>query len=82
MTEKHNGESANASVEADFAQALKELTRGEQTAAALENHLTSLESKIEELLAQSSEDQATAEKEKESKGPDAGSSSGDKNGGP
>ena len=31
---------------------MKELQRGEQTAAALENHLDSLEKKIEELLAQ------------------------------
>jgi len=33
-------------------QAMKELQRGEQTAAALEGHLDSLEAKIEELLAQ------------------------------
>jgi exonuclease VII small subunit len=31
---------------------MKELQRGERTAAALENHLDSLEKKIEELLAQ------------------------------
>tara|TARA_R110002003_G_scaffold97_18_gene7890 strand:+ start:6355 stop:6534 length:180 start_codon:yes stop_codon:yes gene_type:complete len=31
---------------------MKELQRGEQTAAALEIHLDSLEKKIEELLAQ------------------------------
>ena len=31
---------------------MKELQRGEKTAAALENHLDSLEKKIEELLAQ------------------------------
>jgi chromosome segregation ATPase len=33
-------------------QAMKELQRGERTAAALEGHLDSLEKKIEELLAQ------------------------------
>ncbi|KAJ4370662.1 hypothetical protein N0V83_005183 [Neocucurbitaria cava] len=33
-------------------QAFKELQRGEHTAAALENHLDSLEKKIAELLAQ------------------------------
>lgn len=33
-------------------QAFKELQRGEQTAAALESHLDSLEKKIEALLAQ------------------------------
>jgi exonuclease VII small subunit len=31
---------------------MKELARGERTASALENHLDSLEKKIEELLAQ------------------------------
>lgn len=31
---------------------MKELARGERTAAALEDHLDSLEKKIEELLAQ------------------------------
>jgi exonuclease VII small subunit len=31
---------------------MKELQRGEMTAAALENHLDSLEKKIEDLLAQ------------------------------
>ena len=31
---------------------MKELTRGERTASALESHLDSLEKKIEELLAQ------------------------------
>lgn len=31
---------------------MKELQRGERTAAALESHLDSLEKKIEELLAQ------------------------------
>ncbi|KAI9814730.1 MAG: hypothetical protein M1827_002996 [Pycnora praestabilis] len=35
----------------DFAQAFKDLAKGEQTAAALENHLTSLERKIDDLLA-------------------------------
>ncbi|KAF1360179.1 hypothetical protein EJ07DRAFT_177502 [Lizonia empirigonia] len=38
--------------EADFAEAMKELARGERTASALETHLDSLEKKIEELLAQ------------------------------
>lgn len=36
----------------NISQAMKELARGEQTASALENHLDSLEKKIEELLAQ------------------------------
>jgi exonuclease VII small subunit len=34
---------------------MKELQRGEQTAAAMEGHLDALEKKIEELLAQAEE---------------------------
>ncbi|KAK5254541.1 hypothetical protein LTR16_004812, partial [Cryomyces antarcticus] len=37
--------------------AFEELAQGERTAAALENHLTSLERKIEELLARADEDE-------------------------
>ena len=48
---------------------MKELARGEQTAAALENHLDSLEQKIEELLAQA---------EKAEKDLQTSSSTGDK----
>lgn len=40
-----------------FWQAFQELTKGEQTAAALENHLTAVEAKIEALLAQVDRDQ-------------------------
>lgn len=47
---------------------MKELQRGERTAQALEDHLDSLEKKIEELLAQ-------AEKAEASPKPSAGSSS-------
>ncbi|KAI9797015.1 MAG: hypothetical protein M1833_005848 [Piccolia ochrophora] len=36
---------------ADIAQLLKDLARGEQTATALENNLSSLERKIDDLLA-------------------------------
>jgi exonuclease VII small subunit len=36
---------------------LKDLARGEQAAAAMENHLDSLERKIEELLAKADEDE-------------------------
>lgn len=38
-------------------QAFKDLARGERAAAALENHLDSLEKKIEELLAKAQEDE-------------------------
>ncbi|KAJ8107272.1 hypothetical protein OPT61_g8985 [Boeremia exigua] len=73
MSHDQNGEPA-PSADADFAQAMKELARGEQTAAALEGHLDSLEKKIEELLAQAEkadrELQAGAStREKPSEGP-------------
>ncbi|KAF1971453.1 hypothetical protein BU23DRAFT_182678 [Bimuria novae-zelandiae CBS 107.79] len=38
-------------------QAFKELARGESTATALENHLDSLEKKIEEMLARAEEEE-------------------------
>ncbi|KAK0748189.1 hypothetical protein B0T21DRAFT_17898, partial [Apiosordaria backusii] len=41
----------SASVGENLAQALKDLARGEQTATALENDLTKLESKLDEILA-------------------------------
>ncbi|KAK0734163.1 hypothetical protein B0T26DRAFT_57640 [Lasiosphaeria miniovina] len=41
----------SASVGDHLAQTLKDLARGEQTAAALEANLTNLESKLDELLA-------------------------------
>jgi hypothetical protein len=41
----------------DVRQALKDLARGERAAAAMENHLDSLEKKIEELLAKADEDE-------------------------
>jgi len=53
-------------------QAFKELQRGEQTAAALENHLDSLEKKIEELLAQAEKAEKDLETESTS---DTGSTS-------
>lgn len=37
--------------EADFAQAFKDLAKGERTAAAMESQLTALERKIDDLLA-------------------------------
>ncbi|CAN9265562.1 unnamed protein product [Alternaria alternata] len=52
MSNAQNGAGAASHSEADLAQAFKELQRGEQTAAALESHLDSIEKKIEALLAQ------------------------------
>jgi exonuclease VII small subunit len=49
-------------------QAFKDLQRGEQTATALENHLSSLEKKIDDLLASAEANQDTAaDKAKSSK---------------
>ncbi|KAF1943640.1 hypothetical protein EJ02DRAFT_342821 [Clathrospora elynae] len=52
MSNEQNAAVPGSHSEADLAQAFKELQQGEQTAAALENHLESLEKKIEALLAQ------------------------------
>ncbi|KAF1845762.1 uncharacterized protein K460DRAFT_114843 [Cucurbitaria berberidis CBS 394.84] len=52
MSNETSGDTPASNPDADLAQAFKELQRGEHTAAALENHLDSLEKKIEELLAQ------------------------------
>ncbi|PSN65081.1 hypothetical protein BS50DRAFT_635898 [Corynespora cassiicola Philippines] len=54
--------------EPDFAQAFKELARGERAAAALENHLDSLEKKIEEMLAKAEEDERNMKSQKPSNG--------------
>jgi hypothetical protein len=48
-------------------QAFKDLARGERAAAALENHLNSLEKKIEELLAKADEEDRKFEAEAPSK---------------
>jgi len=45
-------------------QAFQELAKGEQTAAALESHLTSLEARIEQLLAQANENQVLMDQAK------------------
>lgn len=52
-----SGEADGDNAELDFAQAFKDLARGERAAAALEDHLDSLERKIEELLAKADEDE-------------------------
>ncbi|KAJ4309952.1 hypothetical protein N0V94_008690 [Neodidymelliopsis sp. IMI 364377] len=69
MSHGQNGTPA-PNAEADFAEAMKELARGERTASALESHLDSLEKKIEELLAQAE----IAEKEIQTGAPDNTSS--------
>ncbi|KAH6866508.1 hypothetical protein BKA58DRAFT_441516 [Alternaria rosae] len=52
MSNAENGTDAGSHSQADLAQAFKDLQRGEQTAAALENHLDSIEKQIEALLVQ------------------------------
>ncbi|RMZ74018.1 exodeoxyribonuclease VII [Pyrenophora seminiperda CCB06] len=55
MSNEQDGASAASPSANDLAQlrkAFQELQRGEQTAAALENHLDSIEKKIEALLGQ------------------------------
>ncbi|KAK1768384.1 hypothetical protein QBC33DRAFT_374439 [Phialemonium atrogriseum] len=59
------------STHAQFAQALRELSRGEQAAAALEKNLSNLESKLDEILA-SFEDNMPAADEKEPAQPPTG----------
>lgn len=54
---QQNKDQVSSNEEADFAKAFQELAKGEQTATALENHLSALEAKIEELLAQADKDQ-------------------------
>ena len=73
MSSEQNGDAGTGRAEPDFAQvgshfcsaaartdprqALKDLARGERAAAAMENHLDSLEKKIEELLTKADEDE-------------------------
>ncbi|KAF9730717.1 hypothetical protein PMIN06_006392 [Paraphaeosphaeria minitans] len=56
MSGERNG-NTGGHLEPDFAQALKELARGEGAATAMENHLDALEKKIEEMLAKAEEDE-------------------------
>jgi exonuclease VII small subunit len=50
-----------------ISQAFKELARGERAAAAMENHLNSLEKKIEELLAKAEEEERMMKRDPQSK---------------
>ncbi|EON64909.1 hypothetical protein W97_04143 [Coniosporium apollinis CBS 100218] len=61
MSGQQDGDKPDKSGEADMAQAFKDLARGEQTASVLENHLTALERKIDELLAKADEDQRASQ---------------------
>ncbi|KAK1009837.1 hypothetical protein LTR54_005633 [Friedmanniomyces endolithicus] len=67
------GEADLAKVGQWFFPAFQELAKGERAAAALENQLTSMEAKIEALLAQAEKEQEDLEKMKAQK-PEAGGS--------
>ncbi|KAK0333549.1 hypothetical protein LTR91_024708 [Friedmanniomyces endolithicus] len=67
--------SATGVGEADLAKAFQELAKGERAAAALENQLTSMEAKIEALLAQAEKEQEELEKMKAQRS-EAGESGG------
>ncbi|CZS91268.1 uncharacterized protein RAG0_01976 [Rhynchosporium agropyri] len=51
MPQSNDVSAIAASDEHDLAQTLKQIARGEKTAEALESNLTSLEKKIDDLLA-------------------------------
>ncbi|KAK7510627.1 uncharacterized protein IWZ02DRAFT_494590 [Phyllosticta citriasiana] len=71
--------------DADLAQAFQDLARGEQTAAALENHLDKIEKQIEALLAAADEARESPKQQGDAGGSSQGgqgSSSTDANKGP
>lgn len=59
MSREQSPEGAN--VAADLAQAFQDLSRGEQTATALENKLNDIESRLDELLSRVAEDERVIE---------------------
>jgi hypothetical protein len=61
-------------------QAFKDLARGERAAAALENHLDSLEKKIEELLAKADEEERKLNMQPKPAGDKPPSTNGEGNG--
>ncbi|KAJ4344482.1 uncharacterized protein N0V89_012224 [Didymosphaeria variabile] len=77
MSGQQNGD-AGDHVEPDFAQAFKELARGEGAATALENHLDALEKKIEEMLAKAEEDEKDRKSRPKPSATDSSSNDGSK----
>ncbi|KAF4554079.1 Hypothetical protein D9617_5g069550 [Elsinoe fawcettii] len=61
MAAGEEGRFDGAAEDADMAKAFQALAQGEQTATQLENHLTKLEARIEELMKQASENQELAQ---------------------
>ncbi|KAF2433271.1 hypothetical protein EJ08DRAFT_694549 [Tothia fuscella] len=64
--QQNGGDTHQANGTTEFAQAFKEITRGEQTAAALENHLDALERKINDLLENAEKNHGDAKEKVES----------------
>ncbi|KAE9969847.1 hypothetical protein EG328_006634 [Venturia inaequalis] len=64
--DQNGHDSDQQGAQAEFAKAFKELQRGELTATALENHLSSLEKKIDHLLASAEANQSTVDEKAES----------------
>ncbi|KAF2804291.1 uncharacterized protein BDZ99DRAFT_525883 [Mytilinidion resinicola] len=57
MAAQQNGPLGNVLKEPDFARAFQELSRGEQTATALENSLDKIERMMDEFLAKAEEEE-------------------------
>ncbi|KZF26695.1 hypothetical protein L228DRAFT_279866 [Xylona heveae TC161] len=74
MTAENQGSGRQANNAQDLAQAFQELAKGERAASALENHLSSIEKKIDELLAGMDPDHLQAWEAREAANADASSS--------
>lgn len=59
-----------------YLQAFQELAKGERAASALENHLDSLEKKIEDLLAKADEDEKKLQAQTQTESPAKGKGTG------
>ena len=75
-----NGDASSTLPEADLAQAFKDVARGERTASALEQHLDTLEKRIEELLVHAQENQRNIEAGNGQPSPRSSSSPSQENG--
>ncbi|KAK5739416.1 hypothetical protein LTR17_005321 [Elasticomyces elasticus] len=62
MAPEKSDPSASRADEGDLVKAFQELAKGERTAAALENQLSSMEAKIEALLAEAEKEQQEVER--------------------
>ncbi|PNS13818.1 hypothetical protein CAC42_1309 [Sphaceloma murrayae] len=67
MTAGQEGPLSAATEEADLAKAFQAIAQGEQTATQLENNLSKLEAKIDELMKQANENQEVVQAAKAEK---------------